>query len=356
MKTFKVGNKVLGSEDQLYFVADIGANHDGSLERAYRLIELAKEAGADAAKFQNFKANKIVSKKGFQDLGGQLSHQANWKKSVFEVYEDASLNDDWTPLLKAKCDSVGIDYFTSAYDFEGVDHAFPFVDMYKIGSGDITWTEIIQYTASKGKPVLIATGASEMEDVDRAMEILSNATCPVVLMQCNTNYTTSPDKYKYVNLNVLKSFRQKYPESILGLSDHTFGHATVLGALAFGARVFEKHFTDDNRREGPDHKFAMNPETWKEMVDNAYQLLNALGDGIKRIEKNEHEAIVVQRRALHYTCDLPKGKALESSDIFALRPCPSGSVPPYRKPDLLGKTLLRDVRNGELVDLNDIKL
>ena len=147
MKKIKFGNRVIGQGEPIYFIADIGANHDGDITKAYKLIELAEESGADAAKFQNFQAAKIVSKVGFEKLGMQLSHQAAWKKSVFEVYEDASISLDWTPLLKAKCDEVGIDFFTSPYDFQSVDAVDPYVDLYKIGSGDITWIEIIKYIA-----------------------------------------------------------------------------------------------------------------------------------------------------------------------------------------------------------------
>lgn len=352
MNKLKIGNKIIGEDTPLYFIADIGANHEGSLERAYRLIELAKEAGADAAKFQNFQASKIVSQYGFENLGGQLSHQANWKKSVFEIYEDASISKSWTELLKEKCDVVGIDYFTSAYDFESVDLVDKYVDVYKIGSGDITWLEIIEYIAQKNKPVIIATGASKMEDVERAMDTLQKHSKDIVLMQCNTNYTTDPDKYHYVNLNVLKAFAKKYPNTVLGLSDHTFGHATVLGAIAFGARVFEKHFTDDNNREGPDHKFAMNPTTWRDMVDRSYELYNALGDGIKRIEENEKQAIIVQQRSLRATKDIATGTILSSEDLEALRPIPTDGFPPYEKPNLIGKKITQALKKGEHITSN----
>jgi len=347
MDKIKIGDKLLTKDGPLYFIADIGANHDGDIQRALRLIELAKEAGADAAKFQNFKAKKIVSKEGFEALGSQLSHQSEWKKSVFETYEDASVADDWTPILKAKCDEVGIDYFTSAYDFGSVDHADSYVDVYKIGSGDITWTEIIDYTAQKGKPVMIATGASDLDDVRRAMDILLKRNVGIVLMQCNTNYTVDPEKYKYVNLNVLKKYQELYPNALLGLSDHTFGHATVLGAIALGATVFEKHFTDDNSRIGPDHTFAMNPSTWRDMVDNATQCYSALGDGVKRIEPNEEQAGIVQRRGLRFTRNLDKREVIKPEDLEALRPIPEDGIPPFRIHELIGKSLKQAVCQGD---------
>ena len=352
----KIGTNLVGKNNPPYFIADIAANHDGDIDRAFKLIELAKESGAHAAKFQNFTANKIVSKFGFESLSQKLSHQKNWKKSVFEVYQDASVSFEWTPLLKAKCEEVGIDYFTSPYDFNSVDQVDPFVELYKIGSGDITWTEIIEYIAKKGKPVLIATGASEMEDVKRAMKILEKHTADIVLMQCNTNYTASLENFKYINLNVLNKYKELFPNTILGLSDHTPGHATVLGALALGAVVFEKHFTDDNNREGPDHKFAMNPHTWKEMVDRTNELFYAMGDGTKRIELNEMDAAVVQRRSLRVKANLEIGHVLSHDDLESLRPMPTNGIPPYEINNLIGKRIIESLSAGQHIEYKHIEL
>lgn len=350
----KIGKRTVENNGKPYFIADIAANHDGDLKRAYKLIELAKEAGADVAKFQNFKAKMIVSRKGFEELGGQLSHQASWKKSVYETYEDASVEDEWSPKLKEKCDEVGIEYMTSPYDFSSVDWADSFVNAYKIGSGDVTWTDMLVYIAKKGKPVLLATGASDMEDVDRAMAVIKAHNPQIVLMQCNTNYTASADNYRYINLNVLKTYRERYPQAVLGLSDHTFGHSTVLGAFALGARVFEKHFTDDNDRPGPDHKFSMNPETWREMVNATNELYQAMGDGIKRIEDNEKDTKNIQRRAYYYTKDMKKGEMLTEENIFPLRPVYEGSVLPFEKELVLGKRLQKDVSADSCMKWEDL--
>jgi len=347
MNKIKIGNRWIGQGDPPYFIADIGANHDGSLEKACKLIELAKEAGADAAKFQNFRANQIVSKVGFENLGTQVGHQSKWKKSVYKVYKDASISRDWTQILKNKCLEVGIEYFTSPYDFESVDHVDPYVDLYKIGSGDITWLEIIEHISSKKKPVLLATGASDMTDVVRAMNVIESFTKDIVLMQCNTNYTLDADKHKYVNLNVLRTFSARFPNVVLGLSDHTIGHSTVLGAIALGAVFIEKHFTDSNSNEGPDHKFAMNPDSWRAMVDNAKVLYDSLGNGIKTIEENEKESKIVQRRCLRATEDLQEGEILESKHFVSLRPAPSDSLDPYEVKQLIGTQLKKGIVSGE---------
>jgi sialic acid synthase SpsE len=353
MKSIQIGERKIGPGQPLYFVADVAANHDGSLERAYRLIELAREAGADAAKFQNFVAGKIVSRHGFEKLG-PISHQAAWKKSVFEVYQDATVPPDWTPLLKKKCDAVGIEYFTSPYDFASVDAVDPFVRMYKIGSGDITWHGIVEHIAGKGKPVMLATGASTMEDVEQTMRLLTSKTEKIVLMQCNTNYTASLENFRFINLNVLKEYARRWPDVILGLSDHTPGHATVLGALALGARVFEKHSTDDNGRTGPDHKFAMNPASWREMVERARELDAAMGDGQKRIEDNEKETAIGQRRSLRFVRNLAKGTRISGEDLFPLRPIPPDGIPPYALDSIVGRVLTRDVQADDYVRRSDL--
>ena len=141
----RINKKKISEDTTTYFIADIAANHDGSLKKAIDLIYEAKAAGADAAKFQHFSAETIVSDFGFKSLKGKLSHQSKWKKSVYEVYKDASINMSWTPILKKECDKVGIDFFTSPYAFNMVDHIDPYVPAYKIGSGDITWHEILKY-------------------------------------------------------------------------------------------------------------------------------------------------------------------------------------------------------------------
>lgn len=349
-----IDSKRIGEDHPVYFVADIAANHDGDLERAKELIWKAKEAGADAAKFQHFKAETIVSDQGFKALGLKRSHQATWKKSVFEVYQDASVSLDWTPQLKATCDEAGISFFTSPYALDLVDAIDPFVPAYKIGSGDISWIEIIQYIAAKAKPYILATGAATMDDVHRAVDAALQINPNLALLQCNTNYTGSVENMRYVQLNVLRTYRAMYPDMILGLSDHTPGHATVLGAVALGARIIEKHFTDDQNRVGPDHAFSMDPNSWREMVDRSRELESALGSGVKRVEENENQTVVVQRRALRVTADLQAGHIISEKDLVPLRPCPLDAFAPFQLGMLLGRSLRRPKTKGEHLTPSDI--
>ena len=351
MKSFSpilnIEGKKIGLDNPTYFIADIAANHDGNLQRAKDLINMAAEAGADAAKFQHFKAETIVSDLGFRTLGEQQSHQSNWKRSVFEVYKDASVNLEWTAILKETCDKAGIAFFTSPYAIDIVDSIDPYVPAYKIGSGDITWIEMVQYIASKQKPYFLASGASTIDDVYRAVSAGLEINPMLCLMQCNTNYTASLENFKYIHLNVLKVYREMFHDLVLGLSDHTPGLATVLGAVSLGARVIEKHFTDDINRIGPDHKFSMSPTSWQDMVNRTRELEHSLGCGIKKVEDNEKETVVIQRRAIRAVTDLAVGTTLTREHISVLRPCPSDGIPPHLVNELIGKRLRHEIKAGE---------
>ncbi len=350
----KIQDRPIGLDHPTYFIADIAANHDGDLDRAIMLIRLAKGAGADAAKFQNFRAPKIVSDYGFKALGSQLSHQAKWKKSVFEVYQDASVPFEWTPTLKEACDEFNIHYFSSPYDYETIDMLDPYVPAYKAGSDLMSWPEGIVRMAKKGKPVLIATGASDISDVARAMNMIKPVTDQIVLMQCNTNYTASPENYDHLHLNVLKTYAAMYPDVVLGLSDHTHSVAPVLGAVTLGARVIERHFTDDNNREGPDHKFAMNPENWTKMVAETRILERSMGSPEKFVAGNEKETYMLQRRCLRAARDITMGETLTREMVDFLRPAVANAIPPWELESVIGTKALVGIPFGKELKWTDL--
>lgn len=352
MGVLKIGNRTIDEHAATYFIADISANHDGDLGRARALIHLSAQSGADAAKFQNFRARKIVSERGFAAIADNSSHQSKWKKSVVEVYEEASLPWEWTAPLKHECDKAGIHYFSTPYDFEAVDMLDPYVPAFKIGSGDITWSEMLRKIAGKKKPVLLATGASEINEVQRAVDVIQSCNTQIGLMQCNTNYTANLENFRFIHLNVLKTYAVMFPDVVLGLSDHTPGHTTVLGAVALGARLIEKHFTDDTSRTGPDHPFSMTPASWREMVDRTRELELALGNASKHVVENERSTVVVQRRCLRATTDLASGTLLTRELIDVLRPAPAGAIVPSEIDTAIGKRLLKSVQAGEALSWN----
>ena len=280
-------------------------------------------------------------------MDDQLSHQAAWKKSVFEVYEDASVPFEWTPTLKEACEEFDIHFFSSPYDYESIDMLDPYVPAYKAGSGLMSWPDAILRMAEFGKPILIATGASEMKDVERVMEQVQTVNQQIVLFQCNTNYTADEGNYDHLHLNVLKSYKEKYPNVLLGLSDHTQSTAPVLGAVALGARVIERHFTDSNDREGPDHKFALNPDNWADMVAEVRILERALGSEEKAVAGNEQETYIVQRRCLRAARDIKVGEVFGEDMLEVLRPATAGALMAWDMPQVLGKKALVDIPFGK---------
>ena len=323
---FRLGNRTVGNGSSTYFIADIGANHDGSLDRAKELIRLAAAAGADCAKFQHFSADKIVSQRGFESL--KIAHQAAWEKPVYQTYEDYSIDRHWDEELAQVAQAHNIHWMTTPYDHEAVDNTYLLLHAYKIGSGDITYHQLIRHIAKKLKPAFMSTGASSIEEVVAAVDLFLTYNDRLCLLQCNTNYTGDPENFRYVTLKCIQTYLRIWPNLPVGLSDHTPGHSTVLGAVALGACVIEKHFTDDPTRKGPDHAFALAPGAWRSMIAATRELELALGDGIKRVEENEKESVIVQRRALRAKHLINEKDGIREQDLEALRPCPQGAFPP----------------------------
>jgi sialic acid synthase SpsE len=342
-----IAGRPIGIGHPTYFVADIAANHDGSLDRAKALIRLAKEAGAEAAKFQHFTARTIVSDVGFRRLGRRLSHQSGWQQEVYDVYDAAALPTEWTDELRDECERVGIAFFSAPYSLEAVRELSPLMPAIKVGSGDVDWLEEVDLIAQQGKPVLLATGAADLRDVERAVATVRAHTRELVLMQCNTNYTADDEtNLDHLNLNVLRTYATLWPDVVLGLSDHTHGDTAVLGAVALGARVVERHFTDDNHRDGPDHRFALDPDDWRAMVDSTRRLERALGSPVKVVAPNEQDTVVVQRRCLRAARDLPAGTKLSRADLEVLRPAPQGAIRPSAIDATVGRVLVRAIPRG----------
>lgn len=348
------GKRLIGPGHPTYFIADIAANHDGDLERALMLIRLAKEAGADAAKFQNFDAPKIVSDYGFSHMNSQVSHQASWKRSVVEVYRAASIPFEWTLTLMEECQEAGIDYFSSPYDFAAIDFLDQYVQVYKAGSGEIDWIEALERMASKGKPFFVATGASTIGEVQKAVHAILKINKQLILMQCNTNYTASPENYDHLHVNVLKTYAAMFPDVILGLSDHTHALAPVLGAVTLGARVIERHFTDSHDREGPDHKFAMDPAGWAHMVEETRLLERALGSPDKAVAANELQTAIVQRRCLRAARAIKAGEVFTREMIDVLRPATPGAIKPDQIENVIGTRALSDLPYGRELRWTDL--
>lgn len=385
----RVGEYDVGPTEPVFFIADIASNHGGDLQKAKELIHACAESGVDAVKMQNFSAATIVSDFGFKAMGKLASHQSNWKNSVFESYRKASIPFDWTIELSALATQLGMGYFTSPYSIDLTRAVAPYVCALKLGSGDITWHEQIREMCRHGKPLFIASGASSLEEVKSAMHVALSETSEVLLMQCNTNYTANKhdslgkirDNYAGINLSVLETYASLWPGLPLGLSDHTHGSMTVLAAVGlFNCCAVEKHFTLDSSQEGQDHAFSMMPGEWRKMVDETASLRAdlsevvasderyrcvaqavqypslldvLLGDGHKRVEANERATVIVQRRAIRAARALEAGQKIAAADVSMLRPCPEEALAPCELESVLGKSLLRNIPEGDVIRRTD---
>jgi len=342
MKRIKIGERWIGDEEPVYIIAEIGSNFDGSMERAKMLIDFAKDCGADAVKFQCFTPDKIISKEGFDKL--RLGFQAKWEKSVYEVYKSAEFPREWHDELFNYATKNGLHFLSSPYDKEAADILDELgVPGFKIGSGDITWHEMLRYIAKKEKPIILSTGASTIAEIDEALKaIRSEGNDDIILLQCVTNY---PSHFESANIRAMKAMGELF-DVLVGYSDHTPGIVIPLGAVSLGACVIEKHFTDDKTRAGPDHPFAMNVREFKEMVDSIRTLEKAFGSPVKGLYEEEKETLILQRRCLRAAKDIAKGSKITEHLIDVLRPAKDALEPKYKE-TIIGREVKVDMKKGD---------
>lgn len=345
MKSFPkeiiIGNRRLGLGHPTYIIAEIGANFDKNLDKAKRLIDAAKEAGADCAKFQTFQTEKIVSEGGFSLMQLRGVH-GSWGRTVSEVFRDAEFPREWHQEISEYCKNIGIDFSTSPYDYEAVDLCVDLnVPFIKIGSGDLTWLEMLEYIARKGKPMMLATGDATLSEIDEAVRTIeATGNRNLVLMQCITNY---PSKIDSANVNVLKTYQSAF-DILTGYSDHSSGPVVALASVVLGGCVIEKHFTLDKNDKGPDHPHSMNPVEFKLMVDYVREIERAMGSTRKEVVAEEGETVFVQRRCLYANKTIAKGAIIEIEDMIELRP--ALGIPPKYKRTIAGKIAKEEILQG----------
>lgn len=341
-KEIKIGSRLVGQGHPTYIIAEIGGNFDGSIDKAKRLIDAAKESGADCAKFQTFTAPTIVSEGGFSRMQLKGVH-GSWGRTVSEVFKDVEFPMEWHQEIADYCKQVGIDFSTSPYFKEAVDLCVELdVPFIKIGSGDITWLEMLDYIARTGKPLMLATGDATLSEIDEAVRTIeATGNRDLILMQCITNY---PSKIESANVNVLKTYQSAF-DVLTGYSDHAPGPVVALASVILGGCVIEKHFTLNKKDKGPDHPHSMEPQDFKQMVDYVREVERAMGSTRKEVVAEEGETVYVQRRCLYAKRNLPKGHIMTEEDIDVLRP--ALGIPPKYKSVIIGKNCKENIEKGQ---------
>ncbi len=344
----RIGKYEIGPGRPCFIIAEAGVNHNGDVEMAKRLVDAAVASGANAIKFQTFKAERLVTKNALK--ADYQVDAARPDESQFEMLKNLELSEEAHKNLIKYCDSKGIIFMSTPFDEESADlldslgvHAF------KIGSGDITNLGLISYVACKGKPIIISTGMSYLCDVERAFYAAEKEkNTDIILLHCVSHYPTDPAD---VNLYAMRTISKAFNVPV-GYSDHTSGIEISLAAVALGANVIEKHFTLDRSLPGPDHQSSLEPKELTQLISGMRKVESALGDGQKRPAACEAGIAAVARKSLVAAKDIPSGKQLTGDMIAIMRP--GTGLPPSMKAYLIGRTARMDIPAGCLIDLGMI--
>ena len=336
------------------FIAEIGANHDGSLDRALNLVRLAADSGANAVKFQHIRAKDLGSTEGFDRLYREFGNKSQHSVHAMDAYKSVEIPVQWMKDVRGLCDDLGVDLITAPYYLDDIEELAQYVDAFKVGSGDFRWIEKNERLLATGKPLILATGMESLWSIQQVVSRLEPFHSQLTLLQCNSNYSASIEILRHLNLNVIQSFRDLWPDIRVGLSDHTRSVSVIVAAVALGASVIERHFTDDNTREGADHFVAMDPLGWESMISQVREVERALGSPTKKLEPNEAYSSMSQRRAVRAARGLQKGDRLKRADITLLRPWLPGSLDPIDLDRVVGSVLTRNISAGEELRAEDI--
>jgi N-acetylneuraminate synthase len=326
---------------KVFIIAEAGVNHNGSLDLAYQLIDVAKDAGADAVKFQTFKAENVVSK--LADKAEYQKKTTGSDKSQLEMIKKLEISFDDFVKLKKYCDKKEIMFLSTPFDHQSIDFLYDLIDIYKIPSGEIINYPYLKHIAAKNKPIIMSTGMANLGEIEEAINTIRsvNSKAKISLLHCTTNY---PTPYEEVNLKAMQTLVAAFKLPV-GYSDHTMGIEVPVAAVAMGAKIIEKHFALDKKLPGPDHKASLEPDELKEMVKAIRNIEMALGDGIKKLNKSEIEIMKVARRSLIATRDIISGEIIKDSDITIKRP--GVGIPPKFKEIVIGMKLVNNIKQDE---------
>jgi N,N'-diacetyllegionaminate synthase len=347
--SFLIGQRRVGFGAPCFVIAEAGSNHDGKLEQAYRLIDLAAEAGADAVKFQIFKASAL-----YPPTAGKSDYLGD-QRSIFDIIRAMEMPPDWLPLLSARSKERGIAFMASAFDEASVDLLATHVDAFKVASYEMTHAPLLQYTARKGKPIIFSTGTASLVEVSEAIETVRAAgNESMVVLQCTAAY---PTPLENVDARSLVTIREVFGVPT-GLSDHSRDPIVApMTATALGATVIEKHYTLSNRLPGPDHPFAIEPNELIEMVRRIREVERALGMGEKKPSHVEAELRTFARRTVFTTTAVAAGDVVSHENTSVLRAGKQAhGLPPRDYPAALGRKFLRALDAYATVTAADVEL
>lgn len=340
----KIEDRIISNDSPTFIVAEVGANHNGDLKLAKKSIDAAVECGVDAVKFQTYTTEELLSHKEAIVTIGQ---NGEITQTLKELFDNVTLKREIHKEIYDYAKSKGLICFSTPFSVEGVAFLEELDNpIYKIASSDVNYVDMLEVIGATKKPVFLSTGKCTLPEMDMAIELLQKSgTTNLCLLHCVANY---PSKMENMNLNVIKTLKQMYPECIIGFSDHSLGITASLGAVCFGAKIIEKHFTIDKNLEGPDHWFSMDPTDMKNLVTGIRDLEVAFGTQRKFLAQNEIPEKYWATRSLHINKDLNAGDIITKEDLNMLRP--GYGISPFDRDKVIGIKLEKDIKKGTVLE------
>ena len=336
-----VENKTISDASDCFVIAEIGHNHMGKLDVCMEMFRVAKECGADAVKLQKRDNRSIYTKA----LYNQVYDNPNSYGTTYGEHREAlEFGLSEYSQLKAYAKELGITFFSTAFDLNSADFLQSLdMPLYKVASGDLKNTPLLKRIAQTGKPMILSTGGGTIDDVRRALDVISPINRQVAVLQCTAAY---PCDFTELNLRVIETLREDFSDNVIGLSDHDNGIAMSVAAYVLGARIVEKHFTLNRANRGTDHAFSLEPIGLRKMVRDLKRTRLALGDGVKRQYPSETKPLAKMAKALYAASDLKAGTTLSMEDVAFKSPGDQG-LAPFQLDSYLGKRVTKDIQVDE---------
>jgi sialic acid synthase len=349
VRDLTIDGKRVHDDGDCYVIAEIGHNHQGSIEKALEMVRVAAECGVDAVKFQK-RENRVLFTREFYD--SPYDNENSFGATYGQHREALELGRDKWVELRRHARELGLSFVAAAFDFPSADFLAELdISAFKFASGDLVNVPLLRHVAAFGKPILLSTGGGTMEDVDRAVQAILPLNSRLCVLHCTASY---PAEAEDLNLRVISTLRERYPELVIGLSDHHNGIAMALVAYMLGGRVIEKHFTLNHALKGTDHPFSLMPEGMRKLVRDLRRAPVALGDGVKRRLPSEERPLTKMGKKLVAARNLDAGRVLAEADLAIKSPA-DGGLPPYELDRLVGRTLRRPLGVEETISFDDLE-
>lgn len=344
MRELVIDRVVINDESDCYVIAEIGHNHQGNLDRCKEMFRLARECGAHAVKLQKRDNRSLYTREMYDK---PYDNENSFGPTYGAHREALEFGRDQYRELQRYSRELGITFFATAFDMASADFLAA-LDMpaYKIASGDLKNLPLLRYVAGFGKPMIISTGGARLEDVERAYQTVRPLNAQVSILQCTAGY---PARFDELDLRVISTYRDRFPDVVVGLSAHDNGIAMATAAYVLGSRIVEKHFTWNRAAKGTDHPFSLEPPGLRKLVRDLDRVRQALGDGVKKVYPSEEGPILKMGKKLVAARDLPTGHVLTAQDIA--QKSPGDGLAPCMLDQIIGRTLLRPLKADETISL-----